>query len=556
MTQVIPQQVTTHNTARQVYQPGHGFNVGNAIHRGAAGWELSEATDISTLKEAMVSRVDSPDVFVLTYGGTFTWPGCTLVPGIPYYLSPTIPGTIQDKRPRETGQYVQPCVIRLENEDVKIIRDDVIRIGSDFASETYSTPSTIGSSVLNGYVTGGGGLTWNANGRFKWSQRAIWISQTKNDLVPEGYFDINMPPAGTVIPFVGSASTDTTTADGVYITNWYNLWYILPLGKSSRTVNTNFRLTAFSNSSGFVPEPHWVRLLAYNQDNTGLYWCDGRIVHWGTKAERYLARAGDTSTGTLTFANGAVDSVAVNCQGRYITNVHAPGSGGDLANKTYVDARVAKSGDTMTGQLTVNANVLADGGDFYADNADNNNNSGKSIFFRSSDGQTNAQLVGRKINRTGGTNDAQFDLSMGCGGYGFDQVFVTQVASPPNMRFDGDVYSKGASLASDATLKTDIKEVNVSDVIDQIHPIEFRFRRKLGEGADLEWANQQPDPELRLGFCAQEVQKVDSRLVSEDGDGTLALDTGGMITVVLAAIQRNEERIVYLESLVINNNKE
>jgi hypothetical protein len=70
----------------------------------------------------------------------------------------------------------------------------------------------------------------------------------------------------------------------------------------------------------------------------------------GLTADLFLQKTGDTMTGTLSMS------------GKIISNLGAPVNGADAANKSYVDnaigGRVNKSGDTMTGTLSLPPNGL------------------------------------------------------------------------------------------------------------------------------------------------------------------------------------------------------
>jgi hypothetical protein len=549
MPQVIRRQESTRNTGRQIIQTAHGFTPGQQVYfdNATSTWLLAKADSEATLKEGIVAEIDNENAFLLVYAGAVTIANHGLELGTLYYLSPTVAGGYTKNRPSRQGQYIQIAFEVIDANNILVEDLSAIEVGAEivFFQKEVEFPA----SELNGGCTGGGSIS-SANNSIKWSQRFIWMSNVKNRDCPSGYFDITMPPLNTVIPSANGGASVTVTADGIPMTGWMTLWYILPLRATNAVVHANYRVAMYNSPNNFTPEPHWVRVAVYNSERGLIYWCDGRMTRIADGSELYTNRAGDTMTGTLTFNNGTADSVAINAQGRYINNLHAPGnSGGDAANKTYVDARVAKAGDTMTGQLTVNNNILVNsGGNYYLDSSDNNNGSGKGIYYRSSDGQSNATLYAKKVGRVSNTNEANFDLSMGCGGYGWRRVFVCTVDSPPRTSFDGDVYSRGNKLTSDIREKYDIKPATSTFNLGLIKPIEFRFKDTPGEGADLEWIAKQPKPALRLGFSAQEVQQVDSRLVSKANDGTLAVDVGGILATLVSTLQAQNERIKSLET--------
>jgi hypothetical protein len=124
-----------------------------------------------------------------------------------------------------------------------------------------------GSSMLGG----GGYMGWHFHGGigyFYWDHRLITISNGQGaDYSTNGHFDIN-PPFGTWIPGVGSVGPQFMNGwpYGVHIPCWNALYYILPIGSSSGTVNGNFRIVNYWDSG---PIPAEWQLIAVNHCDHG-----------------------------------------------------------------------------------------------------------------------------------------------------------------------------------------------------------------------------------------------------------------------------------------------
>lgn len=154
-------------------------------------------------------------------------------------------------------------------------------------------------------VTGGGTIT-HASNRIKWSERFVVISQGKSSgTATGGYFDITMPPVGTVIPGIGATASDTVTSDGIQLGGWVALYYILPLGSGTASVNTNFRLAKYNDLSDADIPPHWVRVALDNSDIPLVYMADGRALRR------------DTNTFPLTITTASLPASPVNGQEIY-----------------------------------------------------------------------------------------------------------------------------------------------------------------------------------------------------------------------------------------------
>jgi hypothetical protein len=95
---------------------------------------------------------------------------------------------------------------------------------------------------------------------------------------PGGYWNIEQPPDGTVIPVYGDASsTSRTVASGIVpLGTWQTLWYEAPIGQTTTSVPDNFRISYFT--ADYTVPPTWIPLVTRNADSSAATyrWADGR----------------------------------------------------------------------------------------------------------------------------------------------------------------------------------------------------------------------------------------------------------------------------------------
>lgn len=133
-------------------------------------------------------------------------------------------------------------------------------------------------------LTGGGQRKTTVNG-VSWSQRFIIMGIGRNDrFASSGWFEIDMPPDGTVIPVQGTLgpSTVTVTSGKIPMTGWHTLYYALPAGESFTSKPGNFVIKDFTFSSLEIPT-NWIMICARNDDTSvpAYTWGDGvRQDYW------------------------------------------------------------------------------------------------------------------------------------------------------------------------------------------------------------------------------------------------------------------------------------
>jgi hypothetical protein len=147
-------------------------------------------------------------------------------------------------------------------------------------------------------VSGGGTLKALQTG-ISWSERFIMLGAGRNGMVANGFYEITMPPNGTVVK--GHLGIDDFTVSGGYVdagsNSWWSLWYQLPPpGAPQYTDHTRWHAVGYSSGALTIPDD-WVCVAVHNPEAEGNVWhmIDGRTADtW---------RAGSYQNGWSTFGN-------------------------------------------------------------------------------------------------------------------------------------------------------------------------------------------------------------------------------------------------------------
>jgi hypothetical protein len=133
----------------------------------------------------------------------------------------------------------------------------------------YLAQTAVAALRGGAHMIGGGTLTRDASG-VSWSARFLIINHgTGAHFALAGFFEIAMPPNGTVIPVVGSASSVTVTSGRILLPGYHSLFYILPIGAGTTSVPANFRIVNYGTAD-YVPD-HWVHVATLNNDDGFAY---------------------------------------------------------------------------------------------------------------------------------------------------------------------------------------------------------------------------------------------------------------------------------------------
>lgn len=185
--------------------------------------------------------------------------------------------------------------------------------------------SALISSIRSNFtISGGGTITYDTSGYLSWTTRFIVMQagSRNTNFATAGYFDINMPAAGTAIIGLGGSSSRLVETAGIQINVWESLYYIMPIGTGQTSVASNFRIIGYTENHD-IP-PHWVRIATRNGDvasGAALYLNNGIKIRGG---EKYINQ--DRSSVTPSFQN------------IYVT----PYSGTDTA---FLEIGTARTGD-------------------------------------------------------------------------------------------------------------------------------------------------------------------------------------------------------------------
>lgn len=144
----------------------------------------------------------------------------------------------------------------------------------------------------NVLMTLSGVATYTRPNFLSWTRRFIILGGGRgpDTTSTDGFYDIVMPPVGTVIPGVALAQDVTVTAEGINLRDIFSLWtalyYILP-PTGNVSVPTNFRMVGYR--SDFAIPDNWVLVAVYNADILTIKLGTGQILKQGTDTTGFVA---------------------------------------------------------------------------------------------------------------------------------------------------------------------------------------------------------------------------------------------------------------------------
>ena len=105
---------------------------------------------------------------------------------------------------------------------------------------------------------------------------------------------------------------------------------------------------------------------------------------------------------------------------------------------------------------------------------------------------------------------------------------------------------KGGYFGSDISFKENIKPIEkaLTKVLN-LNGVRYQFKEKLGEGGE-----PKNSEDFRLGFIAQEVEKVFPEVVKDMPDGTKAISYTDLIAVLVEAMKEQQAQIEQLYALI------
>jgi hypothetical protein len=200
----------------------------------------------------------------------------------------------------------------------------------------------------NDNLSGGGLISVSASFEVLWAARMLVISNGRSAAgALAGFWQIDCPPAGTVITGVGGAVSTTATAAGIPMAIYDALYYILPLGAINTSVAANFRLVNYTGN--IVVPSNWV-LIAFRSDG-GSFFFNRFALSAGQSLDAGKFQSDLTVGNTLVRrdASGGFSAGAIAANALTVGGVAAVTTTGvqSLSNKTLASP-------TLTGSVQLN----------------------------------------------------------------------------------------------------------------------------------------------------------------------------------------------------------
>lgn len=230
--------------------------------------------------------------------------------------------------------------------DVKAARFPTLLGGS---AAVLAEPYLATMGIYRSFTTGGGTLTADAGG-IAWSRRFLTMGGGRHaTYIPGGYFQIEMPPDGTVIPSYNTAEASQTVASGrIPLGSWRTLFYEIPFKGSQTSDASRFKLVGYDTAGDFITPWNWLPIVTRNMDSENAHlgnfrWINGRLTSLDFQA--LVQVNGPTTDYDTTTAIADVPQLT--------TTVVCPGTA--AVYKVTVDLAVGAAGNSnFTAYLNVN----------------------------------------------------------------------------------------------------------------------------------------------------------------------------------------------------------
>lgn len=203
--------------------------------------------------------------------------------------------------------------------------------------------NTLVASLRAGFnVNGGGTISVHAaTFSIKWTSRLIVISNGRGTFFgTSGFFDIGPCPTTGSITGTGGHAGATATTDGIPLSTWDALYYILPIGSNNTSVTSNFILARYTAD---VEIPHnWLLIAVRNGDSGEFRFCNGMVIRPGESIN-----VSNNSTLNPPYFGGQASTYYINTSGTAQTKT---------GNLTV--AQLTSSATTGTAPLVVSSTTL------------------------------------------------------------------------------------------------------------------------------------------------------------------------------------------------------
>jgi hypothetical protein len=238
----------------------------------------------------------------------------------------------------------------------------------------------------------------------------------------------------------------------------------------------------------------------------------------------------------------------------YLTLPAAPAAAMHAANKQYVDAgdnvKLALAGGTMTGGLSMSGTFIrmqGNSANIYVDMANNSNGTSTPVIqFRRLDGGRMAEFRAQQIGYNNNA-EAQARLETMNGGWGWLNAWRTNVNSPPQVYFDGNISAGSVTNRCLASDKANIQDPSIgehNEAWDKLHVRKFKMKEPA-----FDWGRE------RWGFIAEELPEA---VVAYAAPGSSdpakmvkkveGIDLAQALALTVAKVKELEERIEALQA--------
>jgi hypothetical protein len=190
-------------------------------------------------------------------------------------------------------------------------------------------------------ILGGGVVEWTGGG-ISWSSRfLIGISEGSGPhWADSGFFQLNMPANGSVIPGVGGHPGATVTGGYIPFAGWDVLYAICDVGASATISAKNLRLASYT-SRMLVPS-NWVVIAQNDGDANSVKWANGTLMFVGGGIfwpVRDLKRAGIGSPEGVVTADPGTEYINTQPNNGDLKYIKKVGGGNTGWRVSYGDTR-------------------------------------------------------------------------------------------------------------------------------------------------------------------------------------------------------------------------
>jgi len=126
----------------------------------------------------------------------------------------------------------------------------------------------------------GGGLRQVTSTGITWGSDFFLMNVGNNSLAPSGFFNVTLPPDGTVIQKYSGGLAATVAGGYVPLGDWEALYYEVPAGQANYSVPANWRIVSYSVTATFEVPVTWILICSRNGQDKTVRWGDGVKQDW------------------------------------------------------------------------------------------------------------------------------------------------------------------------------------------------------------------------------------------------------------------------------------